>query len=296
MKRLIALIAGTALLCVMSASAGNITIYDTIYNSAYPGNGVANENGEVEPNCVMSQDWDMEAFLVEINSQTKTKRLQVQSGYDMVNGKDTGWLDADNNKVWAYSGDIFIDVTGDAVYGSAIPQDYSPNANDFYTVSNSKYNWDYVISFDRGSTVPDGGAVLASNGYKVYKIDGTSTDVEVWFDQNNKANPFRLKEGGYQVASGEFTWADKGVNNPAGYTEAGHHYVMGNIDLSFLANDPGVTESTIVTLHYTQGCGNDLLMGQTTAKSLVPDGGLTLVLLGMGMGALGITSRRMRRS
>ena len=40
--------------------------------------------------------------------------------------------------------------------------------------------------------------------------------------------------------------------------------------------------------HYTQQCGNDLLIGQYGTFNRVPDGGITVVLLGIGLCALGI--------
>jgi hypothetical protein len=110
--------------------------------------------------------------------------------------------------------------------------------------------------------------------------------VEVYYDQNNQSNPYRYLGGGTLVAGGL-----SGLSQSSFGDGEGTHYVLGGIDLSWLSGTMG----TPVTFHFTEGCGNDLMIGQTTSWS-VPDGGLTLALLGSSLSALGIVSRRMRKN
>lgn len=272
MNRLLAL--GILACCVGALPAAaaymNITIGDTLPNNG-TGTGIGGEDNEVETGNVLGQEWDLEAFLFDATS----KRLQVQGGYNMVNGQwGTGW-----NQTF-YSGDVFIDVNGDAKWGSTINFDASNNNNGYVSVANSLYAWDYAIVFERVGSAT-GGGVLTGN-YSVYQLSGAS-DVEVFFDANNQANPFRYLSGGTMVEGVGGTVAQS-LDNPAGASGIGNnntHYLLGDIDLGFLAG----AGSGDYTFHYTQGCGNDLLMGKTTAWS-VPDGGFTLALLGLSLSAL----------
>lgn len=270
------------------AAYSNYTIWDTLPDNVPLGgpNGVGWENQEVETGCVWGQKWDLEAFLYDQN----TGKLKVQGGFDMWNGVQYG-------SVRYYSGDIFIDIDGDAVWGNSINFDLSPNDNNYYTVANSAYKWDYAIVFGRvdpGGGVPLEGGVL--NGeYKIYQLS-TATDLEVFFDQNNKANPFRVYAGATQTGiSGTVSQV---LDNPAGYEPADIHYVLGEINLKPLREyliRHGVVTQPDWTLHFTEGCGNDLLMGSVPGP-YVPDGGVTLVLLGISLSALGFASRRSVRT
>jgi len=271
MKKLIASISGVALLWAMSASATDITINDGVFNN---NNWYGNyENDEVEPGCYTGQKWDMEAFLLD------DMDLQVKGGVDMVKGV----YSIENNRRY-YSGDIFIDVNNNAKWGPNAPKDITGDGYD--QISNTELGWDYAIVFNR-ETADVGGSKLVDNTYSVYQLASTFTYIEVYYDENFEANPFRYIAGGSPVANvtdTKYEWTDGPLE-----------YLMKGIDLSFLAGVGDAGEDDI-TFHYTYGCGNDLLIGKTKAFAPVPDGGLTLVLLGMGLGALGVTSRRMRKS
>ena len=273
MKRVVCTAVAGLVLWSMTATAAytDITIPDTVVGSGNTWWSRTAENQEVEPGNATGQAWDMEAFLFD----AAAKNLQLQGGFNMKNGHD-GF----------YSGDIFIDVNGDAIWGAAIAGDLSPNNNGYYTVPNSAYKWDYVIAFDRAlvnNTVPAGGSAL-TGGYRVYSLSDSATDVEVWYDQNNKSNPFRYLRGGVEVTGAGGTVSQSYFDN-----SEGRHYVLEPIGLSFLGTGQNIT------FHFSEGCGNDFIMGQTTSQS-VPDGGLTLALLGMSLSTLGIASRRMRRN
>jgi hypothetical protein len=250
------------------AYANDITISDTVGSgSGWYG---AQENNEVEPNCVTSQIWDMEKFLFN----PTTKKLQMQGGFDMVNGVNAG-----SPYGYFYSGDIFIDVNGDARWGANTPTGLNPSGNGYQTVGNANYKWDYVIAFGRTGGGAGGGVLDGT--YRVYNITGSSVDVLAYFDQNDKSNPMRYSSGGSLVTSGG------GLTQTSFLDGEGTHYVLGNMDLSFLAG----TGTGNFTFHFTEGCGNDLLMGRTTAFS-IPDGGLTAGLLGLSLSVIGLCGRR----
>lgn len=270
-KRMIATVTAT-LLGAVSVYGDNITINDTV---GYAGGGVGGEDNEVEPGCVYGQQWDVEAFLLD----SGTKTLSIKSGYNLQAGQwATGW------NMMFYSGDIFIDVNNDAVWGSQLKYtDVSPNGNGYYVGPNSTYKWDYAVVFGRTSPGEAGGSSLDGTYTVVNLQSGTPSDVEVFFDANNMANPFRYLSGGTPVVSTrDYTW-----------TTENDYYVLGGIDLAFLAG--GGASQSPVTFHFTEGCGNDLLMGQTTA-AVLPDAGLTLGMLGIGLGAVGFFARRVHKS
>jgi hypothetical protein len=282
MKKALFVIVGGALLGAVPAVADDITIYDTQsngsssgwYRKATTGDQKA-ENQEVEPNCVTGQEWDMEAFLFDAVG----KKLQIQGGFNMSGGYG-GY----------YGGDLFIDVNGDAKWGVNTPPDGSGDGWD--TRGNSSFLWDYVVVFNRANGGTGGSAYKVESGvtsYSVYNIQGSVTDLEVWYSQNNGSNPFRYLSGGTLVPGAGGTVAQTSFGN----TE-GTHYLLGDINLSFLAN-LGTAPDGMLTFHWTEGCGNDNLMGETPAWN-VPDGGMTLALLGIGLSAVGFVSSRGRRN
>ena len=115
------------------------------------------EDGEVEPNCVWNQNWDLEGFFLNGTS------LSIVGGYD---------FDIINQNF--PSGDIFLDVDGDAEYGFS----NTGNGGGIQTVPNI-YGYDYVIDLDFGSY-----------SYNVYYITAAPT-VAVCYDQNKGSNPWR---------------------------------------------------------------------------------------------------------
>ena len=267
MKRILLAAVGGLVMLSMTAGADNITINDTIGAS---GNGVGGENNEVEPGCTLGQGWDMEAFLYN----PATRALQMQGGFNMMHGYG-GY----------FSGDIFIDVNGDAKWGANTP--VLGLGGSYATVANSLYNWDYAIVFGR-TTADQGGSALDGTYRVINLAAGSPTDVEVYFSQNGNSNPLRYNRGGTQVGQ-----TVTGLTQTSFDDSDGTHYILGNIDLSFLAGTG--TGPNGFTFHFTEGCGNDLLMGGTPAFN-VPDGGLTLALLGGSLSALGFVSRRVRKN
>lgn len=210
--------------CAFALDFGtNITIPDLVSSGqkAWWGN---REDNEVEPNCVASQSWDMEAFFLKGNT------LTAVSGFNPVGGYEN-----------TLPGDIFIDVTGDITYGPAA------NGTGYYnhTVSNS-FGYDYVISFSAGT-------------YSVYSLDSDAQVKSVYYAQNQESNAWRYISGGealegFQNLSYEYL---SGLTDEETGLMGGIHYAL-SVDLSFLA------AGTIFTCHDTMQCGNDNLMGRGT--------------------------------
>ncbi|MHB8764076.1 MAG: hypothetical protein ACYDA8_07030, partial [Deferrisomatales bacterium] len=86
----------------------NITIPDTMTSGATTGwhasavtpNDPGGEDQEVEPGCVGGQVWDLEGFFLRGTTLTAVGGFPFRSGHDGV-----------------ASGDLFLDVDGNAVFG-----------------------------------------------------------------------------------------------------------------------------------------------------------------------------------
>ena len=155
------------------------------------------------------------------------------------------------------SGDIFISTMGKVSYGSGII-DGSINK----TVQNS-FGYNYVFDVD-----------WQSNTYTLWEInENTLVTTATAFGQSN---PVAYSSGSVQKkGDGTFHYKDKLTDAETGFT-GGQHFQVSNFDLSPILGPDG---SFIA--HFTQECGNDVIMGQ------VPEPG-TLILLGMGL--LGISA------
>jgi hypothetical protein len=252
------LLAGTFLMIFFLASPGayalslgtNVTIPDGVSSgSGWYGN---QEDNEVEPGNVTSQTWDLEGFYLN------GSKLTIVGGYNFVHG-----VTADGKTY--KSGDIFIDTNGDAVYGNAVPRSIQV-ANGVTTISSTYYRYEYALDLD-----------FAMMTYAVYGIDNGDTLLSVYFDQNDRSNPWRYQSGGSFISSGVIgsgvlSAADVltyGLKGDAGNTV--HYYIT--LDLSFLGGKDFIS-------HFTMECGNDDLMGQGHVKVPEPE---SLLLLAFGM-------------
>jgi hypothetical protein len=155
------------------------------------------------------------------------------------------------------SGDIFISTMGKVSYGSGII-DGSINQ----TVENS-FGYNYVFDVD-----------WQNNAYTLWQIDeNTLVTTATAF---GRSNPVAYAGGSVRtMGQGNFVYTAGLTDAATGFTGVNHFQVSGfdlspilGADLSFIA-------------HFTQECGNDVIMGQ------VPEPG-TLILLGMGL--LGISA------
>lgn len=224
-----------------TVSASNITVWDK--------EGTLNvEDNEVTPNCVQGQVWDLEAFWQEGNS------LAMIGGYNFKNGQ------SDGSRTYM-SGDIFIDINNDAVWGSSA----AGTGGGETTVSNNTFHYDYVIDINDSFTA-----------YSVYALNSDSL-VSVYFGQNATANPWRWVKtnGATSILNGNISFTVGNTYGFQGWNSNNTHYLASGFDLSFLA--PG----TSFLAKYTYECGNDNLVGKGSTAP-VPEPA-TLLLIGSGL-------------
>ena len=239
-----------------SAFGTNITINDN-RNRAVGGIGIGAEDQETEPGMIQAQDWDLEAFYLQGTT------LSMVGGFDFISGV-RGYSDYQ-------SGDIFIDINGDAQFGIGADENVT------------NYGYDFVIDLNLN------GAGNSSLAYSVYDIRNGAVLQDVLEDYNSpESNPWRYTSGGELVsgAGGMIEFMNLGSADYDGLT-GGTHYAVTGIDLGFLL---GVTDDFI--LHFTMGCGNDNLIGKATGSSPVPEPA-SMLLLGTGLiGIAGLGRKR----
>jgi len=242
----------------------NITIPDESFSSPSGWYG-QQEDQEVEPHCITGQAWDLEGtFFNDVSSN-----LSLVGGFDFVNGIPAHRVS---------SGDLFIDVTGDAQYGSGVhaPANYNP-----YQIVSDTFGYDFVVDLN-----------FSTLTYSVYDIRANGSQLTIQTDseqQNDAANPWRYlpPAGSGPIATGSIGYAsgladgDPIIN---GYGLTGGLHNAATMNLAWLAPyyDPNIGFTT----HFTQECGNDNLMGHF---SNVPEPA-TLSLLGLGL--LGAVMRK----
>ncbi|MBW1764142.1 MAG: PEP-CTERM sorting domain-containing protein [Deltaproteobacteria bacterium] len=229
----------------------NITIYD---ENGYTGIGQGGEDKETEPGMINNQSWDLEGFFLDGTT------LTMVGGFDFVNG------------VPRYpdytSGDIFIDIDGDAEYGDI----HGTTGNNIVT---STFGYDYALDLD-----------FTAKTYNVIELNGAST-VTVWYAQNQGSNPWLYNSGGSDVESGMITYETGLSDGDTGFV-GGSHYAAA-VDLAFLGSD-----INNFTAHFTMGCGNDNLMGKVSNPVPEP---ATMLLFGSGLiGLAGMSRRKLRKS
>jgi hypothetical protein len=242
-------LAVSLMLCVANSYAANITIWDKM------GSGESKtsfkEDGEVEPNCVWDQRWDLERFNLNGYELTMIGGYNFQGGYG------------------GYSpGDIFIDTSTplNAQYGG------TTGGYNNTTVTN-QFGYDYVLKLN-----------FTALTYDVISLNANSKVKTAFYLQNQGSNPWIYVSGGVLESTGNRFQYDTGLSTYEDLVGASHNAVT--VDLSFL----GANKDFIV--HYTYQCGNDDLMGQ--GRTPVPEP-TTLLLLGLGLLGLGVSSRKLRK-
>lgn len=235
----------------------NITISDENTGSRYWDDERNGEDNEVEPGMVGDQKWDLEGFFL------KDKELSIVGGYDFVEGEDGNGTDH-----WD-SGDLFIDVTGDAVFGDI----HGPLGDGNHDVLNT-FGYDYVLdlNYDYDEELWN---------YDVFAIDNTAIVTTAYYQQNQGSSPWRYDSGGEAVLDAD-GYAIRGSASYGTYGDSdvgflgGDHNVIQGIDLSFLGDDINK-----FTASFTMGCGNDHLVGDP-GNQPVPEPS-TIILLGLGI-------------
>lgn len=254
---LFAVMFAAALTVGMSAYADNITVWD----GDGTGLGPDLENGETEPGTVNKQEWDLEAVLWNDGS------LTLVGGWNFLTEiSNIG------------SGDLFI-ASGTA-----------PNR----TVPGALGNWGYDFVFDTnyaGAFEDNAGDIFVP--YQLINISGGAnlSLPSVWLNKP-ESSPVAYISGGQTVGHTEYAEFQKFSSDQAlldafpfefaDYTNTGGtHY---SLTFNGVKLPTGETSWT----HFTQGCGNDNLMGQVDIPP-VPEPA-TMGLLSLGL--LGMFARR----
>jgi hypothetical protein len=216
------------------------------------------EDNETEPGTAQNQDWDLEATFFD------GRYLAIEGGFNFKGFTYSGYT--------YRSGDIFLDLNGNASYGTGIAAFNGYN----------QYGWDYAIRMD-----------FTNYTYKVWQIDSTTKVSGV--TAVSTSNPWRVCDTCSspgtltQVFTGSFSFLITSTPTYEGQTiwsgaeGAAKHYVVSGIDLGFLA--PG----SQFTSHFTIECGNDTIVGRSN-RTAVPEPA-TQSLLGLGLLGLGLVTR-----
>ncbi len=225
-----------------------------------------NEDQEVEPGMAHGQLWDLEGFF------QSGSLLSLVGGYDFLNG--VNGID---------SGDIFIDINGDAVYG-----DIHNSATAGNVVVNQTFGYDYVFDLDFSDP--------SNFSFDLYSLDGGSSTVTSKYTANQGSNPWRYDSGGVFLESGSFNYLAGLSSAEAGGFAGGLHNVL-QLDLNGIVTDilaGGGTLPVDFTAHFTMECGNDNIIGKGNLPPTPTPEPSTVLLFGVGLMGLGVFAKRKR--
>ena len=238
----------------------NITISDG--DPTADGIGQGAEDNEVDYWATQGQAWDFEAFFLN------GSQLSIVGGVDFVNG-----VVGKTGSIYPI-GDLFISVADTAQIPAISP--VGPGQ------VQGTFGYDYVFDMD-----------WAKGTYDIYALNANS-----WLDTTSRANaqgsnPYKYIVGSDQALATGLSLAEyetgitalgvaHGLDN-WGEPTVGHNAAVFNLSLGSMP-----TLGTGATFHITMLCGND------GANGRVPDGGVTLALLGMALIGLGGIARKKR--
>jgi len=272
-KTLSKLCAASAALALglVQAYATEVTIPDPNPGAGFGGGpfGFAAEDNETEPGTTPGQIWDLEAFVVAKVLGVNT--LYMIGGFNFSLG-EAGYL----------PGDLFIKVGGGAPPFGPLT---SPAP---VTEPNSTYSYTYAV---------DLGGPLAASASRTVNILAPDSDLNTVVNDSLRSNPLDVAAlgSGTTVLGGTTVAYASGLSDAAvlaGYGVSlvgGTHNVV-TIDLSFMG---ALDANEVYWLSYTMQCGNDMMKGAFKGDfTRIPDGGLSLMLLGLGLGAIGMIRRR----
>jgi len=256
MKKIFLLFVGVFFLCTGLVQASNITIPDlnSSTSSSWYGSRVGNDDEEVEPGMETGQKWDLEGFF--LNGTT----LSLVGGYDFK--IQTGYT----------SGDIFIDINRDAVFGDID----GTLGNGFRSVSNT-YGYDYVLDLN-----------WTTGEYDVYAINSESKVTTAYYNQNQGSSPWQYSASASpndrKISTGTIGYSSGTSGDYYGDHFGGQWHNELMVDLGFLPTNCNFF------VHYTMGCGNDNIMG----KGIIPNPEPATMFL-MGFGLLGVAGLGRRK-
>ncbi len=216
---------------------------------------------QVSPGCETGNIWDLESTLLD------GTQLSIVASYNLKTGQNASVYNAGAWRTMNfYTGDIFIDINGDAKIFS------NPAVGDqvYSTFQNINVKYDYAIDMD-----------FTNNTYKVIQLNDNSLLSNVYWDNyNSQGNPCQYVSGGTQIGGTYSLGYQTGLSDNAalGYTswEATTQHNKLTVDLANL----GLTDGQQFTSHLAISCGNDVAVGKGTISVPEP-GSLSMVLIGL---------------
>lgn len=258
------------------------------------------ENNEVEPGAALGQVWDAE--LMELSDDSGHIRLTLQAGFNFTTGVASG------SDLYT-SGAIFIDVDGIRRYGNHGPEkvdargttDTGVNgANVLFQgsssgnaskVRNEHVDYEYAVVLDTAAkkytvwNLDENERLIRSKNFSADQFDYSNPYT---YDPSLDIGPTGNTTGGKYLSSTkanavpEYTGLSYSITS---YSDIeGIHYRLELPDLDFLTD-------TTPFFHWTMTCGNDVMVGGGLGVHL-PDGGLTVAMLGISFVGLSLARRK----